>query len=64
MGYIKTYILNHFYWQYLVLLTMVPRNTVNTTADTIHTATTTLLVLPSFLLPLILLLLAQSNTTL
>ena len=27
MVYIKTYILNHFYWQYLVLLTMVPRIT-------------------------------------
>ena len=26
MVYIKTYIFNHFYYQYLVLLTMVPRN--------------------------------------
>ena len=26
MVYIKTYIFNHFYEQYLVLLTMVPRN--------------------------------------
>ena len=26
MVYIKTYIFNHFYKQYLVLLTMVPRN--------------------------------------
>ena len=26
MGYIKTYIFNHLYSQYLVLLTMVPRN--------------------------------------
>ena len=27
MVYIKTYIFNHFYQQYLVLLTIVPRNT-------------------------------------
>ena len=26
MVYTKTYIFNHFYYQYLVLLTMVPRN--------------------------------------
>ena len=25
MVYIKTYVFNHFYWQYLVLLTMAPR---------------------------------------
>ena len=26
MVYIKTYVFNHFYYQYLVLLTMVRRN--------------------------------------
>ena len=29
MVYIKTYIVNQFYYQHLVLLTMVPRNAIN-----------------------------------
>ena len=29
MIYIRTYTFNHFYKQYLVLLTMVPRNSCN-----------------------------------
>ena len=36
MVYIKTYIFNHFYEQYLVLFNMVPRN--NTTRDRSITA--------------------------
>ena len=45
MLHIKTYIFDHFYKQYLILLTMVPRNTINntsaTTTTTITTTTTT-----------------------
>ena len=34
MVYMKTYIFNHFYEQYLVLLTMVPRNSATTETST------------------------------
>ena len=33
MVYTKSYIFNRFYLQYLVLLTMVPRNSATVTAD-------------------------------
>ena len=34
--YIKTYIFDHFYKQYLVLLTMAPRNTAMSVLDAEH----------------------------
>ena len=44
MIYIKNYILNHFYQQYLVLLTMVPRNSIPVISY-IDTSTVTFLTL-------------------